>query len=489
VGKRGKPRVGTRTDEDDRSLGAALLLTAGSALLPGLAHLSAGRRGTGRTLLTGFALLAGTGLVVAARTGREGALRLVVQPDALVAVMVGAAVLAVAYCAVLVSSYRAVRPAGAGPAGQVAGTAVVGMLCLAVAGSLTYTAHYAHVQNDLIGSVFSDQEPAFVGAGGRENPWAGKPRLNVLLLGGDAGENRTGVRTDSIVLASIDTSSGDTVLLSLPRNLERAPMPPGPARDRFPRGFTGDGGEGANLLNAVWLYGEDHPNLVPGSTAPGPDLLKQTVGTVLGQQVDFYLLVNLDAFQDIVDAFGGVTLRITEPIVYGLENRVLEPGLRRLSGSQALWYSRSRTNTDDYSRMDRQRCMIGAIARQASPQVVLSRFQDIAAATKKAISTDLPASLLPDLLTLAAKAKTARIDSVTFTPPLIKPARADFAEIRQIAAAAVAGQGGQPPAAPPAQTSPSGGNGSDGTPAVRARTSPGAGSTSAVAVEEACRYE
>ena len=53
------------------------------------------------------------------------------------------------------------------------------------------------------------------------DPWAGTPRVNVLLLGGDAGPDRRGLRTDTVILASIDTATGNAVLFSLPRNLER----------------------------------------------------------------------------------------------------------------------------------------------------------------------------------------------------------------------------------------------------------------------------
>src|SRR6185295_1847380 len=51
------------------------------------------------------------------------------------------------------------------------------------------------------------------------------PRLNILLLGGDAGPGRVGTRTDTVILASINTKTGDTALISLPRNLTHMPFP------------------------------------------------------------------------------------------------------------------------------------------------------------------------------------------------------------------------------------------------------------------------
>jgi polyisoprenyl-teichoic acid--peptidoglycan teichoic acid transferase len=482
------PGVRAGVDRRRRGLGRALLLTAGSLLLPGLAHLRAGRRLTGGLLLTGYLLLVGAAVVYALRLSRDGALRLAVQTDTLAAIIAGAGVLAVAWCVMLVSSYRAVRPSPLNLPGRLTAATVVGALCLAVVAPLGFGARNAYLQRDLIHSVFSDDKPAFKTG---EDVWANKPRLNVLLLGGDYGRDRTGVRTDSMILASIDTHTGDTVLLGLPRNLQRAAMPNGPARERFPDGFTGDGAPGNNLLNAVWEYGVHHPDMVPGSDDPGPDLLKGTVGTILGQHVDYYVLVNLFGFRDIVQALGGVTIRITEPIPYGQQGRVLEPGLRKLNGNQALWYARSRTNSSDYQRMDRQRCMMGAIARQASPQVVLTRFQQIASATKKVVATDLPASLLPPLVTLAGKARTAQIDSVTFSPPLIKPHRPDYHTIHRVTAEAI-NSAGEPveakPKPPAKKTTTAAGDDRTAKP-DRSGDRAEEDRPASVSVDQVCRYE
>ena len=71
------------------------------------------------------------------------------------------------------------------------------------------------------------------------DPWAGTPRVNVLLLGSDAGADRTGVRTDSMMVASINTRTGDTVLFGLPRNLQNVPFPEhDPLHKLFPQGFN-----------------------------------------------------------------------------------------------------------------------------------------------------------------------------------------------------------------------------------------------------------
>ncbi len=384
-----------------------------------------------------FALLL-VGLLVAALVlSKQDLLRISVQPRKLAVVMAGAAVLALWWMAVVVTSYLAVRPRRLSTWRRITAGGVVAVLCLVVAAPFLVASRYAYVQRDLVNSVFPEAAPeARAAAGGgtlaARDPWAGQSRVNVLLLGGDGGFDRYGVRTDSMTLASVDTHTGRTVLLSLPRNLQRAPMPPGPMRERFPNGFR-------DLLNEVYQYVHDHPDMAPGVKGNrGATVLKAAISEILGVPVDYFVLVNLYGFADIVNALGGVQIRITSPIVYGLHNDVLKQGLHRLSGSQALWYGRSRTDSDDYTRMGRQRCLLGAIARQADPLRVLFRFQQLASATKSVVSTDIPRSRVPDFVDLAALAKDAKVTSVQFVPPLIKTYRPDWALIRATAAQAIA---------------------------------------------------
>ena len=84
----------------------------------------------------------------------------------------------------------------------------------------------AAIQRDLIAGVFDDDGQSATVVD-KPNPFGGKERVNVLLLGGDGGPGREGVRTDTVIVASIDTHTGDTTLFSLPRNLENLPFPAG----------------------------------------------------------------------------------------------------------------------------------------------------------------------------------------------------------------------------------------------------------------------
>ena len=130
------------------------------------------------------------------------------------------------------------------------------------------------------------------------------------------------------------------------------------------------------MLNAVYsqvpaLY----PHILGASENEGADAVKQAVAGSLGTHVDYYVLINLQGFQQLVDAIGGVTVNINEPIAINGNTDAgipptgyLEPGPdQHLDGFHALWYSRGRWGSDDYKRMLRQRCMVGRARRGGGP--------------------------------------------------------------------------------------------------------------------------
>jgi LCP family protein required for cell wall assembly len=476
---------------EGRGLPRALALTLASTLLWGVAHLSTGRRIAGGLLLALY-------LAVAAAVGtaftvyRSDLVHLAFRPDALQRLAAGLVVLGLVWIVVVIRSYQVLRPAGMSVSARTLGAGSVAVMCFAVAVPMAWSAHSTYVYRDALTSIFhtGSQNGRHIDT---SDPWDGERRVNVLLLGGDAAANREGVRTDSMTVASVDTKTGDTVLLSLPRNLERFPLPPGPARDRFPYGFTGDGPSTPGLLNEVYQYAEEHPDLVPGVAKDhrGPELLKATIAGILGIRVDYYILVDMFGFADIVDAMGGVSVKITEPIPYGLAGGVLAPGERKLKGKEALWYGRSRTDSDDYVRMGRQKCLMRAIARQADPQTVLTKFDKLASAAKRTLSTDIPQELLPALVKLSSKVKNgAQINSLPFVPPLISTANPDFALIHRLADKALSTD--EPSPSPSATTASPSTSPTDGTPGdgSEAGAKPGprshASQTKPVSLEASC---
>lgn len=413
----------------------ALILAACSIVIPGVAHLRARRRAAGWILLAAYlAAVAGAAYLVMYQ--RSLLIRLSVQPRWLTGAMYAAIAVGLLWALLVWRSYRVLRPARLGRRGRFAGGLCALVLCAVACVPFAGVARYAYLQRHLVQNLFQRQG----GHATTADPFGGKSRINVLLLGGDAGSDRWGTRTDSMTLASVDVHTGATVLISLPRNLQHFHFAPGPAAKRFPYGFTPSAPGDQGLLNEVYEYGQDHPDMVPGSRHPGADLLKSVFRQTLGVPVDYYALVDMRHFADIVDAMGGVWLRIDRPIPYGLAGGVLQPGYRKLTGQQALWYGRSRTGSSDYVRMGRQKCVLAAIARQANPTTVLTKFSQLAATAEKTMSTDIPQNVLPALVQLAGKVRNAKISTLLFVPPRIEPGAPDWRKIREQTAKTLAGQ-------------------------------------------------
>lgn len=438
------------------SMARALRLTFLSAVIPGVGHLAAGRSRTGLVMAGSFATLLVGALLFVTTVPRTRIVRIAVEPGSLEFLMILSVAMALIWMLVVLSTWVVTKPTKLRTSERVVAGAFVAALSLGVATPFGVAAHTAFVQRDLIETVFAEAPPTVVAVGPRASRagqvgesaakgyFADQERVNLLLLGGDGGFNRTGVRTDSMILASIDTRTGRTVLISLPRNLERAQFPPDtPMGRQFPNGFD-------DLLNSAYTYAEAHPELMPGARHPGGELIKATFAYTIGQPVDYFVLINLAGFKDIVDAFGGVTMNVTTRLPIGGRHDAngnpttpptgyIEPGRQQLDGYEALWYGRSRYDSDDYTRMNRQRCLLGAIAKQASPLKVLTRFGKLAGAAKQIILTDIPRDALADLLQLAQKAKSAKVTSVTFVrSAAFDPANPQFSYIQTTVAAALA---------------------------------------------------
>ena len=371
------------------------------------------------------AVLALAGWVLV-RTSSDRVLDLALDRAALLWIIVGIVAVWALWVALIWRTFARHRVHTASFPLRVVGTVCVALMCGAITTPMAVGTRYAVVQRDLIGSVFGDQASATTPKVTAANPWGKRDRVNVLLLGGDGAVHRPGVRTDSVILASISTKTGRTVLFSLPRNLRNVPFKEGSKLAAlYPNGFT-DGSSEPNanfFLNAVYQnVPAVHPGVLGRTDNEGADAVKLAVAGALGIRVDYYVLVNLAGFEKLVDAMGGITVNINEPVPIGgntdagiAPDDYLEPGPnQRLDGFQALWFTRGRYGSSDYNRMERQRCAINAIVEEASPVKMLKRYTKIAATSKEIVRTDIPAKLLSAFVDLAGKVKDQPIKSVGF---------------------------------------------------------------------------
>jgi polyisoprenyl-teichoic acid--peptidoglycan teichoic acid transferase len=446
-----------------RTFGGALGLTVASTVVPGVGYLAAGRRKLGAlTMLIFLALVAGG--VYLATAGRQTAVHLAVNSTSLLWLIGGIIAIAAVWVLVIATGYGMLAPRPARGWQHAIGGLVVLVLAAVVAAPTVEAVRLASIQRGLITDIFGHHKSATVVD--KPNPFAGKDRVNVLVLGGDSGPDRTGLRTDTVLVASIDTHTGATSLFSIPRNLENLPFPAGsPLAEAYPNGFTADS-EDEGLLNAVYDTGPAlHPGIVGQSDNPGADWLKLGVGTALGLHIDYYVLANMEGFAKVVDALGGVTVNINywvpingQPDTNDLPDDYFTPGPHQhLDGWHALQWARGRYGLSDYLRMDRQRCMLNAILTAANPAKVLTSYQEIATTTKDTVRTDIPEAALQGFVDLGFKAKNVPVRSVVFDQNVINPAYPDYDKIRSIVNQTLSGEATPSTGAPaaPGSVSPS----------------------------------
>jgi LCP family protein required for cell wall assembly len=248
-------------------------------------------------------------------------------------------------------------------------------------------------------------------AAGAEHPWT-----TILLLGTDEGPGNWGARTDTIILVALEHGTRRAVAFGIPRNLVDLRV-----GGRLPVFHE--------PLNGLYSYVRAQPDLMPRALDPGASALKLAVSRLLGVRIDYYALANLRGFADLVDALGGVTIDVKERLndsvtrpAWGEPKPRIDvyPGRKyHFDGREALAYVRSRKDSDDYTRMARQRCFLSALADQLEPLPILRNFESLARTVERNVRTDIPLDRLPPLVKLVTAVDSRKTLTVTFGPEYI----------------------------------------------------------------------
>jgi polyisoprenyl-teichoic acid--peptidoglycan teichoic acid transferase len=263
-------------------------------------------------------------------------------------------------------------------------------------------------------------------------PWASDGRLNLLLIGSDAGVGRFELRSDTMIVLSVDVATARAVLIGVPRNLVNVPLPPESAR-AFKDGLYPD------LLNSLYVYAIHHPRQFPGEgEAAGFRALTGAIQELVGVPLDGAVVVNLQGFIDLIDAINGLWVDVPYtlydehyPSGAGQITVYVPAGCQKLDGTEALQYARSRHSSDDYSRMLRQQIVLKALAHQVDPLKVLPKVPKLLDVAKDNLWTTLPEDWIPDLAALADRVDASRIESFMIWPPTF-PEYLDAAAIRRV---------------------------------------------------------
>jgi polyisoprenyl-teichoic acid--peptidoglycan teichoic acid transferase len=414
----------------------AFVLVLLTLLVPGSAQLVAGDRKLGRTALRVtlcvWALLLLT--VALLLLDRSLVINIVTNPVTSLVLVVLLAALALGWAFLFLNTLRLIRPVLLAPKARPAvGIALV--LALVVgSGSVGYAAYLLNVGRNAIGNIFSSG-PAIKPVDGR---------YNFLMMGGDAGDDRTGRRPDSLSILSVDAETGQTAIISVPRNFQNAQFSEGsPMRAIYPDGYNcGD----ECLINAINTeVTNEHTDLYPGVADPGAQATMEAVSGTLGMQIQAYVLVDMEGFSTLIDAMGGIRIKAGGWVpmsgyfdeatkTHGMPLGWIPAGDQTLNGAQALWYGRSREYVDDYSRIQRQQCVQQAMLKQLDPATLLSKFEDIAGAGTKVVESNISSAQLGSFLDLAIKARGKDVKRLTIGPPDFDPSfstNPDFDQIHE----------------------------------------------------------
>ncbi|CCH79576.1 Cell envelope-related transcriptional attenuator [Nostocoides japonicum T1-X7] len=438
------------------------LLTGSSTVVPGSGLLGTRRRWLGAGVLALFVVAGVYALVrVMSQGAMSTALSIGVDRSKLLVILVGLLGGALLWAAFIVVTAVTTRPQDATRVESWTTRVFAALCCCLVVFPALIGARAIAIQRDVVGTVFSDGgDPASVNAvkpaAEKKDPWADIPRVNVMLIGADSGKGRIGVRSDSMMVASINTKTGDTVLIGLPRNLDRVPFAADdPLHALYPDGFHCINPQsGVNqdcLLNGIWTLAEQHKDLFPGDPAPGYTETRRALGRITGLTINQSVIIDLKGFQQLVDAMGGVTVDVKSRICMNCKSdgaggivwttgrqAWIEPGRQHLDGKEALWYARSRAQSDDYSRMRRQRCMVGALLDQSNPVKMLANYGALAEVFKNNVTVDIPQSDLEAWVTLVQRIQNGTISSLPITDQVVNVSNPDYAKIRRLVHKAVA---------------------------------------------------
>lgn len=434
---------------------SAVLAAALSFIWPGLGQGWAGARRRALLFALPMMLLVAAALLTLIVQGRARALGLLLQPSVLLGLLALNVVVLVYRLVAIVDAYRvANRRWPPSVRGQSAIAAVLLGVVLGAAllmqGWLGLVAYKTYDTFGAISHPFSTPTPvptATLPPGETPGPtpvptpiptpepaWGDNGRLDLLLIGGDAGPGRWSLRTDTMILLSVDIATGRAAMFGIPRNMVNVPLPDGPDKAFACRCFP-------ELLNGLFVYAMANPELFPGADAErGYRAVQEAIAKLTGLDIDGEVVVTLQGFVRLVDALGGLDITTLDSVS---DNNYPDPlstrnvkvfiprGKQHLNGWRALAYARSRHQDNDYNRMNRQQEVLRALRAQLNPCTLIPRIPQLLDIAKTSLWTNIPIERMPDIFEIGARVKPGSIAQYQFWPPDIRE-RLDIESVNRI---------------------------------------------------------
>jgi LCP family protein required for cell wall assembly len=235
-----------------------------------------------------------------------------------------------------------------------------------------------------------------------------------LLLGIDSGVGRNTALTDTMIVASLDPATQTVSMVSIPRDMVGVPLP--------------DGRKYNQKINSLHAYARHNPKLFPGSDGTGNDVLMGALGTLLGLKIDYYASVNLPGFVKVVDALGGVDVKVARAFCdpsydeYGFTRGFsITAGWHHLNGQQALAYARVRkaSGESDFTRAARQQEVIAGLRDGIVKRGLLGDVVGLMRAVGQTLQTNVPREMLPDLADVMTRIDRTRTYRAVIEHPLV----------------------------------------------------------------------
>ena len=242
-------------------------------------------------------------------------------------------------------------------------------------------------------------------------------RINVLVIGVDAGVGRNTYLTDTMIVMSVDPLGHTVSMLSIPRDMVDVPLPDG-------RTFRGK-------INGLAAYARHNPRQFPGYNGTGSDVLMDALGALLKIEVDYYATVNLGGFVNVIDTLGGVDVNVVRAFCdptydeYGFTRGFsITKGRHHLNGNQALGYARVRkaAGESDFTRAARQQEVLSGVRDAIIGGRFLNNPIGLVKALGKTVSTNVPRKRLPEFVELAVEIDRKSTYRTVVKYPLVRGA-------------------------------------------------------------------
>ena len=405
------------------------------AFIPGTGHLLAGRRRLALVFVLPMVLIVGTLVTLLLTTSTYRLAAEMAADEALLALIVVQAFVLVWRLTAVGSSLFNPRLARPG----IRDSVPIALLVLVILAPQVYAGAVTQAAREAANEIFVEEpsrpvaalpsftpepDPDFL-ASAPPSP-SGEPsptptpevsRINVLVIGVDAGIGRNTYLTDTMIVMSVDPLGHTVSMVSIPRDMVDVPLPDG-------RTYRGK-------INSLASYARHHPRQFPGYDGTGSDVLMDALGALLKIELDYYGTVNLGGFVNVIDTLGGIDVNVERSFCdptyteYGYNNGFsINKGRRHLNGYQALAYARVRhpAGESDFTRAARQQEVLSGVRDRIVGGKFLNDPIGLVRALGKTVSTNVPRKRLPEFVDLAVKIDRKSTYRTVIKYPLVRGA-------------------------------------------------------------------